>query len=51
MFINENFLLTNDTAKKLYHSFAKDMPIVDYHCHINPREIYENKKFENITQI
>lgn len=51
MFINENFLLTNDTAKRLYHSFAKDMPIVDYHCHINPREIYENKKFENITQI
>lgn len=50
-FIKDNFILTNETAKKLYHSFAKDMPIVDYHCHINPKEIAENKKFENITQI
>lgn len=50
-FIKDDFILTNETAKKLYHSFAKDMPIVDYHCHINPKEIAENKKFENITQI
>lgn len=50
-FINENFLLKNETAKNLYHKFAEDMPIIDYHCHINPQEIYEDKKFDNITQI
>lgn len=48
--INDNFLLKTETAKKLYES-AKDMPIIDYHCHINPQEIYENRKFENITQV
>lgn len=51
MFITKDFLLKNDTAKKLYHNFAADMPIIDYHCHINPQEIYEDRKFENITQI
>lgn len=51
MFITEDFLLTNETAKRLYHGYAENMPIIDYHCHINPQEIYENKKFDNITQI
>ena len=50
-FINDDFILKNETAKKLYHKFAEDMPIIDYHCHINPQEIYENRKFENITQV
>ncbi len=50
-FINDDFILRNETAKKLYHNHASKMPIVDYHCHINPREIYENRRFENITQI
>ncbi|MBR5453417.1 MAG: glucuronate isomerase, partial [Clostridia bacterium] len=49
--INDNFLLKNETARRLYHGYAKDMPIADYHCHINPREIYEDRKFDNITQI
>ena len=48
--IKDNFLLKTETAKKLYNA-AKDMPIIDYHCHINPKEIYENRKFENITQV
>ena len=48
-FMDENFLLSNETAVKLYHEYAKDMPIIDYHCHLNPKEIYENKKFKNIT--
>ena len=48
--INDNFLLKTETARKLYES-AKDMPIIDYHCHITPQEIYENRKFENITQV
>ena len=51
MFITEDFLLKTETAKKLYDKYANDMPIVDYHCHINPQEIYEDRKFESITQI
>ncbi len=50
-FMDKDFLLTSDTAKKLYHDYAETMPIVDYHCHINPQEIYEDRKFENITQV
>ena len=50
-FMGENFLLTNDTAVRLYHEHAKKMPIIDYHCHINPREIAEDRIFENITQV
>lgn len=49
-FMDENFLLSTDTAVKLYHQFAKDMPIYDYHCHISPKEIWENKRFKNITE-
>lgn len=49
--MDENFLLTTDTAKSLYHGYAEKQPIIDYHCHINPKEIYEDKKFENITEI
>lgn len=48
--INDDFLLKSDTAKRLYEA-AKDMPIIDYHCHIDPREIYENRRFDNITQV
>lgn len=50
-FMDEDFLLTTDVAKKLYHDYAENMPIIDYHCHINPQEIWENRKFENITQV
>ena len=49
-FINDDFILTNETAKRLYHDYAEKMPIIDYHCHINPKEIYENKKFKNILK-
>ena len=48
--IYDGFLLKSDTAKRLYEA-AKDMPIIDYHCHIDPREIYENRRFDNITQV
>ncbi|MBE6903454.1 MAG: glucuronate isomerase [Ruminococcaceae bacterium] len=51
MIIGEKFLLKNETAFKLYQSFAKDMPIIDYHCHISPEQIYQNAHFENLTQI
>lgn len=44
-------MLKNETAERLYRSFAKDLPIIDYHCHINPKEIYEDKRFEDITEV
>lgn len=50
-FMDDNFLLNNKTAEKLYHDYAKEMPIFDYHCHLNPKEIAENKKYRNITEI
>lgn len=50
-FMNEDFLLSTNTAKELYHNFAEKMPIIDYHCHIQPREIAEDRRFENITQV
>ncbi|MFC2119310.1 glucuronate isomerase [Bacteroidota bacterium] len=50
-FIHENFLLENKTAEKLYHDFAKSMPIIDYHCHLSPQDISINRKFENLTRI
>ncbi len=48
-FMDENFLLTTKTAENLFHKYAKEMPIIDYHCHISPQEIYDNKKFKNLT--
>lgn len=50
-FMDQNFLLSNKTAENLYHNYAKDMPILDYHCHLNPKEIAENKKYRNITEL
>ncbi|WP_130859385.1 glucuronate isomerase [Gracilibacillus phocaeensis] len=50
-FMDENFVLHNATAEHLYHQYAKDLPIIDYHCHLSPQEIYENTQFENITQV
>lgn len=50
-FMDEDFLLTTETAKKLYHEYAEVMPVLDYHCHINPQEIYEDRRFDNITQV
>lgn len=50
-FMDEKFLLNNETAIRLYEDYAKDMPIFDYHCHLNPKEIAENKKYRNITEV
>ena len=50
-FINDDFLLKSDFAKSLYHDFAKKQPIIDYHSHLIPQQIAENKRFDNITQI
>lgn len=50
-FLDENFLLTNSTAQTLYHEYAQQMPIIDYHCHLPPEQIAEDKNFDNLTQI
>lgn len=50
MFLNDNFLLSTKTAQTLYHQHASKMPIIDYHCHLDPKEIYENKPFKNLTE-
>ncbi len=50
-FLDKDFLLENEMAKKLFHEFAENTPVLDYHCHINPREIAENRQFDNITQV
>ncbi len=50
-FMCEDFLLNNETAKTLYHNHAKNMPIFDYHCHLIPSEIAQDKKYNNITEI
>lgn len=49
--MDENFLLNNQVAVDLYHNYAKNMPIYDYHCHLNPEEIRNNKRYKNITEI
>lgn len=50
-FMDKDFLLDTDAAKKLFHEFAENMPICDYHCHLNPKEIFENKPPESITEL
>jgi glucuronate isomerase len=50
-FLTDNFLLQTKTARTLYHEFAKQMPIIDYHCHLPPDEIAQNKQFKNLTEI
>ena len=47
----ENFMLKNETAKWLYHSFAADMPIIDYHCHLDPKMIREDYRFQNVGEL
>ena len=49
--MNEEFLLSTPSASQLYHDYAENMPILDYHCHINPKEIWEDRRFDNITQV
>lgn len=50
-FINDDFLLKTKTARHLYHSYAENLPIIDYHCHISPQEIAEDKRFTDITDL
>ncbi len=50
-FMDEDFLLTSEPAKKLFHGYAEKMPIYDYHCHISPKLIWENYQFQNIGEL
>ncbi|MEX2603157.1 MAG: glucuronate isomerase [Gracilimonas sp.] len=50
-FVNKNFLLQNEPAQKLYHNYAANQPIIDYHCHLSPKEIVEDINFRNLTHI
>ncbi|MCK5815409.1 MAG: glucuronate isomerase [Flavobacteriaceae bacterium] len=50
-FINDNFLLSNKYAQDLYHNYAKKMPIIDYHCHLSPKDIAEDRIFKNISEV
>ncbi|HIU32350.1 MAG TPA: glucuronate isomerase [Candidatus Caccousia avistercoris] len=50
-FLDDDFLLYNDTAGELFHTCAKELPILDYHCHIDPREIAEDRVFSNLAQV
>ncbi len=50
-FMDEEFLLQTKTASKLYHDYAENMPIFDYHCHLSPKEIWENRRFNTITEL
>lgn len=50
-FLGEDFLLSTEASKRLYHDYAKDEPICDYHCHLNPQDIAEDRCFENLSQI
>jgi len=50
-FMNQDFLLKSETARQLYHNHVAKMPIIDYHCHINPMEIYEDKRYNSITEV
>ena len=50
-FMDKDFLLETETAKHLFHDISENMPLVDYHCHISPREIYEDRRFNDLTEV
>lgn len=50
-FMDKDFILQTEVSKKLYHEYAAKMPVLDYHCHINPKEIAQDRQFDNITQV
>ena len=50
-FIHDDFILQSETAKRFYHDYAENLPIIDFHCHLDPKEIYDDKKFRNLADI
>lgn len=49
--MDKDFLLETETARHLFHDYAENLPLVDYHCHLNPREIYEDRRFDNLAEV
>ena len=50
-FMDSEFLLTTPTARTLYHDYAEEMPIIDYHCHLSPAEIAEDRRFTDLSEV
>ncbi len=50
-FMDEDFILTTETARRLFHEYAEKTPVLDYHCHLDPREIAEDRQFKNMTEL
>ena len=50
-FITDDFLLHGDTARRLYHTFAAPQPVLDYHCHLSPRDLADDRRFANLFEI
>ena len=50
-FMDRDFLLRSETARRLYHELAEGLPIIDYHCHLSPREIWEDRRFDNVARL
>ncbi|MDR2043516.1 MAG: glucuronate isomerase [Clostridium sp.] len=50
-FMDKDFLLETETAKRLFHNYAEDLPLIDYHCHISPKDIYEDRRFGNLAEV
>ena len=50
-FLDPNFLLNSDVARELFHNYAEKLPIIDYHCHVSPKDIAEDKQYSNITEL
>ena len=49
--MDDDFLLSTGTARRLYHNYAEDLPIIDYHCHLDPEQIYKDMRFQDLTQL
>ena len=50
-FMDKDFLLSTETARVLYHDYAAKCPIIDYHCHLAPQQIWDDVRYDNITQV
>ena len=50
-FMDKDFMLKNETAKHLFHDYSENLPLIDYHCHISPKEIFEDRRYNDISEV
>ena len=50
-FLDKDFLLNDEVSQALFHNYAEKLPIIDYHCHVSPKDIADNKQYSNITEL